>query len=164
MERVFIVGAVEGDYENRKVWVCGVYGTREEAQKAVDEALTRARAWRYWSRRRIEVHDCINRLEAVSTGRFEERPAEEPAIMRWIRQAREAQAEFVGPEPPQEDGDYFYIAEVPIGQWGKFIIDDEDEPSGPLVKIAASEVIDNTGRLVMMTAGTIVHDDSEEGA
>lgn len=93
MERVFIVGASCGDYYSHDVWVCGVYLTRKEAEAARNDAVQRKAAWRSWHNRRYEVG-----------------------------KAREAQEVWAAEEPPQERGDYFYVREVPVGQWGVFHI------------------------------------------
>jgi hypothetical protein len=109
MERVFIVGASCGDYYSHDVWVCGVYLTRKEAEAAWNDAVQRKAAWRSWHNRRYEVGDGAG-------------PDDPDALMVWMGKAREAQEVWAAEEPPQEQGDYFYLREVPVGQWGIFHI------------------------------------------
>jgi hypothetical protein len=122
MERVFIVTAVEGDYENKDVWGCGVYLTLEDAQKVVDEAVGRANTRRAWERRRDVFERSFWEVEALEGKAC---PAGNEAFIRWARKARHEAKALIGEEPPEERGDMFFITEVPIGQWGKFVIDEE---------------------------------------
>lgn len=105
-ETVFVVLSKSGEYTEHDQWVSGVYLTREEAQRAVDEGLARNREYEVWNDRKTRMT-----YELLAPYR--------PSQVRkteW-EEARKIATENAGPEPSFEPTERAEILEFEIGQW-----------------------------------------------
>lgn len=104
MTRVYIVLGQSGDYDDREVWVAGVYATEAEAQAAVVERMEVRMVYGEWKwRKEWSEHDCLA--------------------------ARDAAELAAGPKPEEEPAEYVALISCPVGQWGKW--DEIDSWLGP---------------------------------
>lgn len=109
MTDVFVVVGAFGEYENRVVFVCGVFPTIEAAIKAVNGAKERQRLYDEWSKRRDAA------WPKLPPGYFKF-PLEGNQAIEHEEYSAAARA-AAGPQPPHEPAEEYEIFKQRVGLW-----------------------------------------------
>jgi hypothetical protein len=107
--KVYVVLAEYGDRDDPNMRVAGVFETKEAAEAAMQERLTRLKAHDEWRGRYVDHLEDLRR-QAVG-GIWDQISAE--AIEGRHQEARR----LAGPEPPNELLKFAEIVEVTVGEW-----------------------------------------------
>jgi hypothetical protein len=107
--KLYVVIVETGEYSDRNDWIGGVFDSCEVAKKTLIKKAAAAR------QQRIDYENWRNKRWAIC--------CELSGVTDIWKLNDEQRAEVdrrVGAEPVGENGDNFYLVEVPLNEWGQF--------------------------------------------
>jgi hypothetical protein len=132
---VFVVVSERGEWSDRETWVSGVFSTRSDAEKSINDRLSISREHEQWSQRKSQsmrkLYDDLahtqHALDAASTSdraAFEKANGIQPRRIRMDRlvlqpsdEDLKSAASMAGVEPEYESAERSQIFEIEMGQW-----------------------------------------------
>jgi hypothetical protein len=110
VDKVYVVVARSGEYEDEMTWIAAIYLSLEQAHTAVSVRWAKAREAKVAADVWYEKWLALRRARNLKTTPLGVHTGESEEIIK---------AE-IGIQPPGPEADEFYVAEIPINVWGQY--------------------------------------------